>query len=205
MLMLVSLDCVLASSNLLVLVMAVVLLFFFFKQKPAYRMRISDWSSDVCSSDPPDRHVDDLAILPRDHPIELARGDQVDRMDAEGRGQQPVARLGRAAALDMAEHRDARLGPGQVGNPLADILADAAIGRLAAGMSGQQRLARLGLHRLSDDDEREVAAALLQVLDLGGDPVETIGNLRYQDHVGAAGDPGAEGEVPGHRKTAVEG
>src|SRR3546814_6263102 len=28
-----------------------VLLFFFFKQKTAYEMRISDWSSDVCSSD----------------------------------------------------------------------------------------------------------------------------------------------------------
>src|SRR3546814_10463570 len=25
--------------------------FFFFKQKTAYEMRISDWSSDVCSSD----------------------------------------------------------------------------------------------------------------------------------------------------------
>src|SRR3546814_5184249 len=29
----------------------VFLLFFFFKQKTAYEMRISDWSSDVCSSD----------------------------------------------------------------------------------------------------------------------------------------------------------
>src|SRR3546814_13482450 len=33
---------------------------FFFKQKTAYEMRISDWSSDVCSSDlhwHPDHHV----------------------------------------------------------------------------------------------------------------------------------------------------
>src|SRR3546814_3677355 len=33
--------------------------FFFFKQKTAYELRISDWSSDVCSSDlrvtPPER------------------------------------------------------------------------------------------------------------------------------------------------------
>src|SRR3546814_10858214 len=28
-----------------------VVVFFFFKQKTAYEMRISDWSSDVCSSD----------------------------------------------------------------------------------------------------------------------------------------------------------
>src|SRR3546814_5696258 len=35
--------------------------FFFFKQKTAYEMRISDWSSDVCSSDLGSRpvgHVD---------------------------------------------------------------------------------------------------------------------------------------------------
>src|SRR3546814_5848365 len=31
--------------------MLFVLYFFFFKQKTAYEMRISDWSSDVCSSD----------------------------------------------------------------------------------------------------------------------------------------------------------
>src|SRR3546814_19964293 len=31
--------------------------FFFFKQKTAYEMRISDWSSDVCSSDLPVPHL----------------------------------------------------------------------------------------------------------------------------------------------------
>src|SRR3546814_650769 len=34
-------------------------LFFFFKQKTAYEMRISDWSSDVCSSDLAYTHVND--------------------------------------------------------------------------------------------------------------------------------------------------
>src|SRR3546814_4971560 len=35
--------------------------FFFFKQKTAYEMRISDWSSDVCSSDlPPFLLVSDI-------------------------------------------------------------------------------------------------------------------------------------------------
>src|SRR3546814_3435765 len=33
-------------------------LFFFFKQKTAYEMRISDWSSDVCSSDLDDAQRD---------------------------------------------------------------------------------------------------------------------------------------------------
>src|SRR3546814_7678775 len=32
-------------------VCAMCLFFFFFKQNTAYEMRISDWSSDVCSSD----------------------------------------------------------------------------------------------------------------------------------------------------------
>src|SRR3546814_3446870 len=34
-----------------ILFVFVVWVFFFFKQKTAYEMRISDWSSDVCSSD----------------------------------------------------------------------------------------------------------------------------------------------------------
>src|SRR3546814_16330061 len=34
--------------------------FFFFKQKTAYEVRISDWSSDVCSSD--------LLLVTHDHP-----------------------------------------------------------------------------------------------------------------------------------------
>src|SRR3546814_18790840 len=32
--------------------------FFFFKQKTAYEMRISDWSSDVCSSDLPPPQIE---------------------------------------------------------------------------------------------------------------------------------------------------
>src|SRR3546814_257253 len=39
------------SSFYLVCVFVVCVFFFFFKQKTAYEMRISDWSSDVCSSD----------------------------------------------------------------------------------------------------------------------------------------------------------
>src|SRR3546814_10043040 len=43
---------------------------FFFKQKTAYEMRISDWSSDVCSSDlfggDVDAAKDRISITPRD-------------------------------------------------------------------------------------------------------------------------------------------
>src|SRR3546814_4335360 len=46
--------------------MLIFLLIFFFMQKTAYEMRISDWSSDVCSSDLSgmDRSVA-LKVLPR--------------------------------------------------------------------------------------------------------------------------------------------
>src|SRR3546814_7362475 len=38
--------------------------FFFFKQKTAYEMRISDWSSDVCSSDLPGGNPELLRQVP---------------------------------------------------------------------------------------------------------------------------------------------
>src|SRR3546814_4452096 len=44
-------------------------LFFFFKQKTAYEMRISDWSSDVCSSD-----LVDVALLAEQPGIGELRG-----------------------------------------------------------------------------------------------------------------------------------
>src|SRR3546814_1561951 len=45
--------------------------FFFFKQKTAYEVRISDWSSDVCSSDLPDPSGrDDVAF----HRLQLEGG-----------------------------------------------------------------------------------------------------------------------------------
>src|SRR3546814_1858265 len=37
--------------NLVIVYYMLLSCFFFFKQKTAYEMRISDWSSDVCSSD----------------------------------------------------------------------------------------------------------------------------------------------------------
>src|SRR3546814_14223224 len=40
--------------------------FFFFKQKTAYEMRISDWSSDVCSSDLQNRSGDNAVTQAED-------------------------------------------------------------------------------------------------------------------------------------------
>src|SRR3546814_9444345 len=47
--------------------------FFFFKQKTAYEMRISDWSSDVCSSDLHDRRPAARADDELAHPVLVGR------------------------------------------------------------------------------------------------------------------------------------
>src|SRR3546814_8172637 len=52
---------------------------FFFKQKTAYEMRISDWSSDVCSSDLDERHG---AVQEAPHPT--VTGLLHERRDDEG-------------------------------------------------------------------------------------------------------------------------
>src|SRR3546814_2665368 len=56
------------------------LCFFFFKQKTAYEMRISDWSSDVCSSDL--TPVTDTRTLPATKP-QPCRWVQTDRASHE--------------------------------------------------------------------------------------------------------------------------
>src|SRR3546814_6926934 len=70
-------------------------LFFFFKQKTAYEMRISDWSSDVCSSD----------LLPvgrlRRHPDRLRRHGQERLRRLPRRLPRPQGRIGTAAVASL--------------------------------------------------------------------------------------------------------
>src|SRR3546814_6130155 len=61
------------SCEFYVLSVVVFLYFFFFKQKTAYEMRISDWSSDVCSSDL--LHQSDTSVVP----VHQRRDGQADR------------------------------------------------------------------------------------------------------------------------------
>src|SRR3546814_8730503 len=66
------------------IVIYVILYFFFFKQKTAYEMRISNWSSDVCSSDLVGRPG--LAeILPGQH-VDPARAEQRPQRHLDGAG-----------------------------------------------------------------------------------------------------------------------
>src|SRR3546814_7736486 len=48
---------------------------FFFKQKTAYELRISDWSSDVCSSDLAEISVANAALAEREARSERAAAD----------------------------------------------------------------------------------------------------------------------------------
>src|SRR3546814_9413828 len=113
-------------------------LFFFFKQKTAYEMRISDWMSDVCSSDL-GQHALDGRLALRD---DLVRTVELEQPDGpESRRDVNVGRLAgeprpRDAVLDdaqrgdhHAEHRgmsrlapEDALGEGADGRPLGVAL-----------------------------------------------------------------------------------
>src|SRR3546814_7650043 len=83
------------------LVHSVFISFFFFKQKTAYEMRISDWSSDVCSSDLPTRG---RAGSPPRSPS--ARTRSAPEQDRDGGPYSPTDRpVGRHAAGRSEERR----------------------------------------------------------------------------------------------------
>src|SRR3546814_7127717 len=67
-------------------------MFFFFKQKTAYEMRISDWSSDVCSSD--------LEAGEHSRGVERAQGAQVDDLGLDSLARQRVGGFERERDAD---------------------------------------------------------------------------------------------------------
>src|SRR3546814_20218809 len=76
--------------------------FFFFKQKTAYEMRISDWSSDVCSSDLKER-----ATPVRPGPIPCTRQPvhPIARADHAERKEKAIAhRIGKGFACGLSQN-----------------------------------------------------------------------------------------------------
>src|SRR3546814_885358 len=66
--------------------------FFFFKQKTAYEMRISDWSSDVCSSDLLHRGILDVSGVGEYGPVvEQTAGGAAGRRGRSNRSQKRSA------------------------------------------------------------------------------------------------------------------
>src|SRR3546814_15713589 len=88
----------------------VIVMFFFFKQKTAYELRISDWSSDVCSSDlsgsrtsPGDlacrNGSPDTRAAHEDRSIDLAINDCLSSPERDGR----IGDVGRGEVEDLAD------------------------------------------------------------------------------------------------------
>src|SRR3546814_18179012 len=86
--------------------MVLFFLFFFFKQKTAYEMRISDWSSDVCSSD--------LHSAARKTRRPLCRGGSADQHPAEAAGRMASPVLG---ARSRSRHRRGADAPQPISRP----------------------------------------------------------------------------------------
>src|SRR3546814_12772489 len=93
--------------------------FFFFKQKTAYEMRISDWSSDVCSSDLHRRGAkgigfDDVGARPQvlamdiEHDVGANQRQKLvvalDVLGMVGKTRAAKIRLGQFALLDHGAH-----------------------------------------------------------------------------------------------------
>src|SRR3546814_3654311 len=88
------------------------MVFFFFKQKTAYEMRISDWSSDVCSSDLGEGFLakvdqDDLHFAAI---VAVDRSRRVEASDAV-----PDRQAGARPDLDLVAARDLRSEERRVG------------------------------------------------------------------------------------------
>src|SRR3546814_16585473 len=114
---------------------------FFFKQKTAYEMRISDWSSDVCSSDL--FGADVLAVA--DGTIVAVRDDVPDPAAVKGRTNPGIADAsGNYVMLDIGGGRIATYEHLKQGAPVAvgdRVKAGQVIGFL--GFTGQARAPHL--------------------------------------------------------------
>src|SRR3546814_1675600 len=106
------------SSNVYLSVNIVFL--FFFKHKTAYEMRISDWSSDVCSSDlerPTEPRLT-MTILPSQRQLMLPILDAVPRAG----GQASTSEIREAVADQLGLDQDTRSARAQIGGQDHNLL-----------------------------------------------------------------------------------
>src|SRR3546814_4280910 len=109
--------------------------FFFFKQKTAYEMRISDWSSDVCSSDLIDAARSDVG---RDADLGAAVAQRLQRLVAFVLAM--LARQGNRGetALDEARVKAADIVPRRAEQHRGFGIVKTEIGRASCRESGCQ-------------------------------------------------------------------
>src|SRR3546814_4599484 len=126
----------------------IIYLFFFFKQKTAYDMRISDWSSDVCSSDlarDPRLEPANVRVVVLQRVVGEADAAAAIRFDQRGRGALAEAEFdqrrnlrGRASLAVLADRGNGRLHARLLGLQPRDLVGDllAGLGVLAADPGG---------------------------------------------------------------------
>src|SRR3546814_8044203 len=84
--------------------------FFFFKQKTAYEMRISDWSSDVCSSDlVTSEQIEDIMAMFSDMGINVVDEDEVEEAEPEN-AEEESTELAEKTGTAVASKSNAREG-----------------------------------------------------------------------------------------------
>src|SRR3546814_14219598 len=104
--------------------------FFFFKQKTAYDMRISDWSSDVCSSD--------LGIgLPAANMLERLGCNRIAQMSGNAEMRCPLPRF------DPRCHQIDRIG-GSMRRKCGEIIGLRQTFEISAGRKDDRHLAAIG-------------------------------------------------------------
>src|SRR3546814_16967585 len=108
--------------------------FCFFKQKTAYEMRISDWSSDVCSSD----LVDDAVAAAKAAFKSWSQTTRDERLAVLTRIVEEYKKRGADLAKSMAAEMGAPVsfaGPAQVGAGIGGFMGTIEIGRASGGES----------------------------------------------------------------------
>src|SRR3546814_8138385 len=140
-------------------------LLFFFKQKTAYEMRISDWSSDVCSSDLHPQQGVRLRVVggPAGQPV----GAEAQRLGGLQQGE--AGRAGAEQALLFGNHAVVRVEDRQhrdhqwcVGETLAVFFDYAVAGRrVAFDRERGQRIAQFKTRVTGDADESERYASTM--------------------------------------------
>src|SRR3546814_10270847 len=105
--------------------------FFFFKQKTAYEMRISDWSSDVCSSD-----LDRIRKMFANQPlrIEIAHRDR--QVPVGGKTAGGLGQTRRILEVNRLRHDDDPVPWELLDDTLPELLVNREIGRA----SGRERV-----------------------------------------------------------------
>lgn len=115
----------------------------------------------------------------------------MNRPCAEGDSEIAIEGCGRAAAEEMPQHHGAGFLAGQFLQLLRDGFANAPQAFDPAGLvSLHGYLAADRLGPFGHHDNRIGLAILVLAFEMGGDLLDRIGDLRNEDGVGPAGDPG---------------